>query len=168
MNNGDVTSGRVVFISLSALMRTQVPADVLENALFFFGSKRFWLWPTDDAERKESKAQPTDYLNMCNELKDLILRKEKRGEVCFLKPDVLGAPDEVVFGDYARASRWLEERGYNPLRLDSTWWESSSNDKSWRSVVANFERGLHDYEAVTTLLARSDPRLEPFLFWKSK
>jgi hypothetical protein len=117
MKNGDVPSGRVVFISLSALIERQVPTDVLENALFFFGSKRFWLWPTDDAERKESKAQPTDYLNMSNELKDLILRKERRGEVCFLKPDLLGAPDEVVFGDYARASRWLEERGYNPLRL---------------------------------------------------
>lgn len=45
---------RYIFISLSALLRDLrsggIPLEVLESALFFFGSKRFWIWPSNDAE----------------------------------------------------------------------------------------------------------------------
>ena len=65
-----------------------------------------------------------------------------------LKPDVLGEPDEVVFGDYAKASAWLAQltdprtgAPYGPLRLEREWWETSFGGgrfvgrAKWQSVL---------------------------------
>ena len=38
---------RHIFISLSKFKSEykKIPKDVIDNALFFFGSKRCWIWP---------------------------------------------------------------------------------------------------------------------------
>ncbi len=163
-------SPRVVFVSLSIIMREvpPIPMDVLEDSLFFFGSKRMWIWPSDDAAKAEAAQQPGGYADMPGWLRELLARKEARGEVCFLKPDVLGPPDEVVFGDYAAASAWLARltdprtgAPYGPLRLEPEWWEQSFAGgqfvarERWRSVVENFQEGLHSYNEVAR--ARESP-----------
>jgi hypothetical protein len=92
-----------VFISASFLARSwrAVPQEEMKNAVFFFGSKRSWLFPSNSAESQDSKQQPTDYLNFDSTLrcsiysvvqfaartegfKALILEKEKDGLVCWL------------------------------------------------------------------------------------
>jgi hypothetical protein len=175
------TSRRIVFISLSAMLRCfrHIPPAVLQDSLFFFGSKRMWIFPSNDAETKESKEQPTDYLNLPAGFRELLLAKEARGEVCFLKPDVFGIPDYEVFGDYEKASAWLQRLSdpasggapYKALKLDPAWWEhhftgSRLCPKSrWQSVVKNFAKGYHDYDAVQTLVEQSNPSLEAKLSW---
>ena len=42
-----------------------------DNSLFFFGSKRHWLFPENNEEIVDSKAQPTDYLSFDKKLLDL-------------------------------------------------------------------------------------------------
>lgn len=95
--------------------------------------------------------------------------KEKRGEVFFLKPDTLGIPDVDVVGDYEGASAWLQGLGYNPLLLDSSWWETEFKGgkhlTDGAEVVRNYSAGLHDYPAVLELLQQSDERLRPILSW---
>jgi hypothetical protein len=166
-------SPRVVFISLSIIMRElpSIPVDVLEDSLFFFGSKRMWIWPTDDAAMAEAAQQPGNYLDMPEGLRELLKRKDARGEVCFLKPDELGEPDEVVFGDYAKASAWLAQltdprtgKPYGPLRLEREWWEQSFGGGrfvprgKWHQVVQNFESGLHSYSEVRARGSRARVR----------
>ena len=110
---------RYVFVSFSFLMKEykEVPADILESSIFFFGSKRFWLFPSTDEEIEESRNQPTPYLSpSLQNLRDLVLRKEKRGEIFFLKPDNLGEPDKEVFCDFLKGSKFLEGLGYNALK----------------------------------------------------
>ena len=112
---------RAVFISCSSLMRQfkDIPKPVLENSLFFFGSKRRWLFPADKAEQIESDQQPGGYGHMNPYLKKLIAEKEKKGQVHFLKRDDLlyarypGPKDCEAF---ARASSWFENLGYPPLQ----------------------------------------------------
>ena len=163
---------RACFISLSALLRDweRVPPAELESALFFFGSKRFWLDPKTPEQRAESQSQGPGYTTeMPPQLRALIAKKDARGEVCFLKPDVLGMPDVEVFGDYSSASAWLEGLGYGALRLQRAWWLTFKGpfkfSSSGQRVVDNFERGLHDYNSVLELLAQSCPLLTPVLRW---
>jgi hypothetical protein len=115
-----------VFISLSMLMRDyeRVPTKELEDALFFFGSKRMWVWPETEVARREALQQPTRYDRIPSRLLELLERKDDAGEVFFLKPDKPGVPDVEVFGDYPRASTWLQGLGYQPLRLDPEWWRA--------------------------------------------
>ena len=82
---------RSVYISASSLAFswTRVPKPELAHALFFFGSKRSWLFPSTDEQRADSRRQPTDYNAFDPGFKELILEKEGRGEVFFLKPDSL-------------------------------------------------------------------------------
>lgn len=167
---------RQVFISYSQMARnlSKIPKKVLEDALFFFGSKRMWFFPNTPEEAAEAKQQPTDYLSTPPEFLQLLREKEARGQVCFLKPDTFGAPDEVVFGDYAKASVWLQALGFAPLILDVQWWEDSQGGfqggnhyqkgKAQR-CVENFTKGYHDYRAVMELLEQSDWGLEPVLQW---
>jgi len=163
---------RRVFISLSALLRDvregAVPAAELEGALFFFGSKRFWVWPAAPEQLAESRAQGAHYTEgMPPAFRALLERKEARGEVFFLKPDALGEPDAEVFGDYAAASAWLQGLGYGALRLQREWWEAHPGPlrfaHSGAGVADNFERGLHGYGEVMELLAQSCPQLSPVL-----
>ncbi|KAI9027014.1 hypothetical protein DFJ74DRAFT_704437 [Hyaloraphidium curvatum] len=151
---------RPVFISLSSIIARFVRLDThavgeLEKGLFFFGSKRCWVFPETDWQRAEARVQPGGYAGMPPALREMVARKEARGEVCFLKPDVPGIADIEVFGDYKRASDWLVGLGYVPLKLDPAEWEE---DEAW--VVENFRDGLHDYDAVVELLEASEPRLK--------
>ncbi len=151
-----------------------IPAGVLESphTLFFFGSKRFWLWPASEAQRQESLAQGPKYLQLDPALRELILRKEQAGQVCFLKPDVLGEPDEAVFGDYARASRWLQGAGVGPLQFLHSWWRTAWRAEEGKfcrhaeSVIENFETGLHSYGPVMELLFQAG--CDPVLQWPKK
>ena len=165
---------RHVFISLSALLRDvdsgalRLDHPELDRGLFFFGSKRFWIFPESDEQRAESYEQGDKYMKMAPAVRDLILAKEARNEVCWLKPDILGEPDVVVFGEYERASTWFESIGYAALKLDPVWWRSAAStvpSSIAEDVIANFSVGMHDYGPVIELLQRSDARLVPVLKW---
>lgn len=159
---------RYIFISLSFLLRDlktgalALDAEELERGLFFFGSKRFWIFPETEEQRAESASQGDKYLTMAQELKDLILAKEARAEVCWLKPDVLGEPDVAVFGDYHRASSWLQGIGYAALRLDPAWWHAQHPALAC-DVIENYSSGTHAYGPVIDLIRCSDARLVPVL-----
>jgi len=152
-----------------------VPVGLLEasSTLFFFGSKRCWVFPRSPEEAAEAAAQGSTYTGIPSTLRELIARKEERGEVRFLKPDVLGEPDVAVFGDYSGASTWLQLHGLGPLRLDPGWWRSTGGFRGGRhvgsgagaTVAANFQTGLHRYPQVMELLEQSDPHVEAILHW---
>ncbi len=44
--------GRAVFISASYLVRkksySKIPAKIMDTAIFFFGSKRYWIFPSNE------------------------------------------------------------------------------------------------------------------------
>ena len=107
------------------------------------------------------------YHKMHPELLSLIAAKEQKGEVHFLKRNDLeydaypGAEDPEA---YRRASAWLERLGYDPLRLDDTWWlapERRVASASWEHcqsgsrVVRNYRAGFHEYAELLELLAQS-------------
>jgi hypothetical protein len=178
---------RYVFISASSLARQwrQVPEEVLEEALFFFGSKRRWLFPSDPEQVSESMEQPGQYHLMDREFLDIILKKESRGEVIFLKHDDLryrtypGPPDTEAYqrvsvalsGETAPADPASGER-YRPLLLDPEWWREKGRgwsgfrwEKNPEFVIQNFCNGYHDYNEVMELLYQSNPTLRPILSW---
>ena len=136
---------RVVFISASYLVHeyASIPADVLATALFFFGSKRSWIFPTSDDEKVESRAQPTRYLQFPDAFKELILTKEARNEVFWLKPEC----------SYEQVSIWLQSLGYKGLQLDDTYWLTKPHGQQ---VVENYKIGEHDYDAVIKLVNQSN------------
>jgi hypothetical protein len=173
---------RDVFISLSYLLReyNRIPRDVLETSLFFFGSKRMWIFPENKVQRDEAARQPTDYTKIPAEIRALIAAKEERGEVCFLKPDVLGEPDVQVFGDYQRAAAWLAQQRdpdtgehYNRLQLDASWWEQHfkggtfCSKLQWKGVVSNFTKGTHSYRETMELIVQSNANLRPVLMYNN-
>ncbi len=51
-----------------------MPAEVLDSALFLFGSKRFWLFPETPEQEAESNQQPGGYNMFPSALKELIRR----------------------------------------------------------------------------------------------
>ena len=145
----DCNVPRVVFISASFLVREyeSIPKDVLDAALFFFGSKRTWIFPVNDDDAAESRAQPTRYLGFPNAFKELILTKEARNEVFWLKPEC----------SYDQVSAWLQSLGYNELKLDDAYWFAQLHGKR---VVDNYRAGEHDYGPVIELVNQSNsPRL---------
>ena len=77
---------RYIFISASKLQKfwKNVPKDILDNSLFFFGSKRHWLFPNSYEEMEDSKKQTTDYLSFDKDLLYIIKEKEQRNEVFYL------------------------------------------------------------------------------------
>ena len=128
-----------------------IPKDILErHAIFFFGSKKKWVLPSSDAERKE---QPSNYKRMASPLRDLIRRKHSQGHVHFLKKPSLdyrfypGPPDPKA---YSRASAWFEKLGYEKLTLDPKWWKTKSGltQGAIFKIIRNFENGFHDYNEV--------------------
>jgi hypothetical protein len=62
---------------------TEVPPELMAKAIFFFGSKRSWIFPTNDSERKDSLRQPTKYLEFPEDFKALILQRKARDYVTF-------------------------------------------------------------------------------------
>ena len=51
---------RDIVISCSTLIRRwqEMPQQVLDGALFLFGSKRCWVFPQTDQERRDARRQP--------------------------------------------------------------------------------------------------------------
>lgn len=177
---------RTVFISLSALLRkpwAELAEDPrLPTALFFFGSKRTWIFPSNDAERRESKDNNPAYLKMAPGLRECIEAKEAAGLVFWLKPDDFVYDGGLYSGDpgaYPRASEWLQSiidpvsgGPYLPLRLDPTWWRSgvaaggfdaasAEYSSDVESTLRNLKNGAHDYGPVSELLVQSNPSLQP-------
>jgi len=193
------TNRRKIFISASALARawkekmaegkeTELTAlqDCCDTALFFFGSKRSWIFPNSKAELEESRQQgryePPQFPKA---LTELIRTKEARtpSEVYFLKPPSLQYagfgtgchPRDPKAPAFAGASRWLQLHGFKPLLLDREWWLSNDRGDNYasrksltgataKSIVDNFEIGEHDYSPCIELLHQSNPGLvEPEL-----
>lgn len=158
---------RICFISASYLVREyqQIPKDVLDNAIFFFGSKRSWVFPMDANERRESTMQPTAYLSFPPDFKDLILEKEKQGLLFWLKPEQ----------DYNKVSHFIQtikdpttNKNYQPLILDDSWWENVDKQelkymKDGKRVISNYQTGEHDYNSTMELLYQSNKTLVPCL-----
>jgi hypothetical protein len=159
---------RYIFISASKLhiFWKNVPVDILNNSLFFFGSKRHWLLPEDDDEIADSKAQPTDYLSFDKELLDLIRVKEARNEVFFLKPKMTEHA-----GDYNKVSEWLISNGMNPLWLTDDKWDEMRDvveelnlyGVSVDEIKHNYKTGNHFYNEVMALIKYSNEKLIPKL-----
>eukprot|EP00475_Leptophrys_vorax_P016323 TRINITY_DN2278_c0_g2_i1.p1 TRINITY_DN2278_c0_g2~~TRINITY_DN2278_c0_g2_i1.p1 ORF type:complete len:206 (+),score=61.52 TRINITY_DN2278_c0_g2_i1:65-619(+) len=160
------TTGRVIFISATFLSQDykQVPESVMRDSLFFFGSKRCWVFPSNAAEEKESKQQPTKYSKFPDDFKQLILDKEAAGLVFWLKPEE----------DYGLVSQWLTSiddpvtgEKYKPLILDEEWWKTKFSKGKFTTrkerVVINFKTGDHDYSSVMELLYQSNPTVDPML-----
>lgn len=143
--------------------------------IFFFGSKRSWVFPETEQDRKESLLQPTRYLEFDKEFLELILDKEKKGLCYWLKPDC----------DYHKVSEFFAnlrdpETGepicvkteHNPsggLILDEKWWYDVYNQRMSKfgaraqMVIDNYHDGEHDYRSVMELIAQSQPHLKPVL-----
>ena len=140
----------------------------MESSLFFFGSKRHWLFPDNEQEIKDSEEQPTDYLSFDKNLLNLILQKEKRNQVFFLK-----SRETEHAGDYNKVSNWLEKNNFKPLWLDKDIWEKNIEyvnnkryyDISIEKIIYNYETGNHFYKEVMALLKYSDEQLEPIIIW---
>ena len=173
-------SRKLVFISFTALQRDylaqRIPPGVLESpdTLFFFGSKRFWLFPASTEQAREGLAQGPHYAAAPAPLRALVLDKEAQGRACFLKPDVLGEPDVEVFGDYARAGAWLAAAtgGAAALRLEPAWWRGVWDARRGRfcssgeAVAQNLQAGLHSYGPVCEMLWEAG--CDPVLDWGSR
>eukprot|EP01116_Phalansterium_solitarium_P011233 TRINITY_DN26855_c0_g1_i1.p1 TRINITY_DN26855_c0_g1~~TRINITY_DN26855_c0_g1_i1.p1 ORF type:complete len:176 (-),score=33.89 TRINITY_DN26855_c0_g1_i1:627-1154(-) len=164
------TAGRCIFISATYLVDDlgRVPPEVIQNAVFFFGSKRSWIFPSTQDEVKESRAQPTNYLAFPEHFKLLIQQKERDGLCFFLKPSC----------DYGLVSKFIEAiqdpvtgQCYQPLRLDPAWWRNDykMTDSLTRvrpeRVIINFQTGDHDYSSTMELLYQSNRTMLPVLQW---
>lgn len=180
---GGTPRNRRIYISLSGLMRrfdeggARLLAEIPSDALFFFGSKRSWVFPANPAEQQESKEENARYTNPRYQgLRDLILEKEQREEVFFLKPPGFRYNGDLFHGDpgaFPAASAWLQRltdpftgKPFAPLLLDPQWWRDSfkASDAKYtrdvRTIIRNFECGAHDYNPVQELLHQSNPTLE--------
>jgi hypothetical protein len=114
---------RLVFLSATFLSKQykSIPVEVLENAVFFFGSKRSWLFPANREEMLEARNNPSKYLEFDEDYKTLIRHKENQNLVFWLLPDK----------DYKKASALIEaiedpvsKENYLPLILDEAWWKT--------------------------------------------
>mmetsp|Transcript_39665 Transcript_39665/g.55247 ORF Transcript_39665/g.55247 Transcript_39665/m.55247 type:complete len:206 (+) Transcript_39665:15-632(+) len=166
---------RFVFISASRffLEWKKVPPEVLKQSLFFFGSKKTWVFPKTEIHRKDAERQPGPYPEMWRnkDFMSLLKSKDKNGEVYFLKRDDLpyqsypGPKDPEAF---PRASKWFESLSFNPLILDVQWWiEKGDGSKDFRyersvkRIIGNFTGGFHEYDEVKELIYQSNPSLTP-------
>jgi len=174
---------RTVFISLSSLLRrwdsrgVAILAELPEDSLFFFGSKRSWVFPATEAELEESRSENPRYIcRSYQPLRDLIKFKEARGEVYWLKPQGFEYNGSLYHGHpdaFPKASDWLQSLNdpttgdrYAPLLLDPQWWngsfkkEDAKYTSASRLIVKNFLNGAHDYAPVMELLHQSNPTLD--------
>lgn len=174
---------RKIYISLSSILRLwdrqgqALLEQIPENALFFFGSKRSWVFPANKEEAAESRTENAKYTSPTyQQIRELILEKEARDQVFFLKPPGFKYNGDLYHGDpaaFPKASKWLQRhkdpitgKAYAPLLLDPAWWETKfdpstcKHTKAARSVVKNFQCGAHDYAPVMELLYQSNPCLD--------
>ena len=175
----DVHEPRHMYISLSALLRkfNELGMSLLQNmqpnALFFFGSKRSWIFPKDEDELKESRDENPSYTSPQNlAVRDLILAKEAMGQVFFLKPPDFKYNGSLYHGDpgaFEKVSKWLVSlddpitgEKYKPLNLDEEWWvkewdkSTHKYTSSATTIVKNFKNGAHDYAPVKELIHQSN------------
>ncbi|WP_329575643.1 hypothetical protein OG500_01665 [Kitasatospora sp. NBC_01250] len=166
----DQDNRRYAFLSATFLSKQykSIPDETLDNAIFFFGAKRSWLFPTNREEMLEARSQPSKYLEFDDDFKSLVLQKKERGLVFWLLPDK----------SYSNASKFIEaitdpvsKENYRPLILDEDWWLTRFNSKDAkfckdaRSITSNFKQGDFDYDPVMELLYQSNPTLVPTLYW---
>ena len=122
---------RIVFISASFLVKEykEVPKEEMDRAIFFFGSARSWVFPSNDAETREAKRQPTKYLDFPQDFKNIILEKEKRGLCLWLKPQkdyrlISQALQKIPIADESQLQETEEEagveKGGNPQKDESS------------------------------------------------
>eukprot|EP00455_Lapot_gusevi_P018603 TRINITY_DN20193_c0_g1_i1.p1 TRINITY_DN20193_c0_g1~~TRINITY_DN20193_c0_g1_i1.p1 ORF type:complete len:188 (+),score=18.55 TRINITY_DN20193_c0_g1_i1:58-621(+) len=163
----EVPISRYVFISASFLAPSyeSIPRDALQHALLFFGSKRSWVFPSTDQERRESLRQPTKYLEFSDAFREFILQKEAENHVFWLK----NYPENER---YTRASEWFTslsdpESGtsYLPLKLKAADWQGH---RQQRLITQNIAEGGHDYNSVTHLVNVSNPNLRAVLTWSDR
>eukprot|EP00933_Yihiella_yeosuensis_P020964 TRINITY_DN16704_c0_g3_i2.p1 TRINITY_DN16704_c0_g3~~TRINITY_DN16704_c0_g3_i2.p1 ORF type:complete len:180 (+),score=27.85 TRINITY_DN16704_c0_g3_i2:82-621(+) len=176
-----MASQRDIYISLSSLMsRWDKLGDALltqvqPNALFLFGSKRSWVFPETESERRESRKYPRYTQSKFQRLRDLIQEKEARDEVFWLKPEGFQYNGDLYHGDpeaFPKASDWLQRQedpstgtAFSPLQLDEDWWKTQFDpktakyDKKVDRIVKNFTCGAHDYAPLMELLHQSNPTL---------
>jgi hypothetical protein len=171
---------RHMYISLSALLRkfNELGISLLQNmqpnALFFFGSKRSWIFPKNADELKESQVENPSYTSHQNQaVRDLILAKEAVGQVFFLKPPDFKYNGSLYHGDpgaFEKVSKWLVSlddpmtgEKYKPLNLDEEWWVKQWDKRTYKytfettNIVKNFKNGAHDYAPVKELIHQSNP-----------
>lgn len=163
------TNRIAIFISASYLSRQykEIPKQIMDNAIFFFGSNRKWVFPETEEEIKDSKKQPTNYLAFDPDFKNLILKKESEGRVIWLKPE---CNYRTVSQKLATIVNKNSGQKIRPLNLDVHYWKYSIEESciprfTRDMVVQNFERGQHGYFETMLLLAISDKTLVPILDW---
>jgi hypothetical protein len=159
---------KYIFISASKLHQfwKKVPKDILDSSLFFFGSKRHWLFPETEDEIIDSKNQPTDYLSFDKDFLQLIIEKEDRNKVFYLK-----TKDVEHAGDYNKVSKWFTDNEYNPLWLSDEIWEEKIeyvNEKKYfgvsiEQIKYNYNTGNHFYNEVMALIKYSNESLIPIV-----
>ncbi len=119
----DIDNRRYIFLSASFLSKQykSIPAEIIDNAIFFFGSKRSWLFPKNREEMIEARNQQAKYLEFDEDFKSLILSKEGTKSVYWMLPEK----------SFKAFSHFLEsiydpitKENYLPLILDISWWET--------------------------------------------
>ncbi|KAL0482152.1 cadherin [Acrasis kona] len=170
---------RFVAISATYLSRDFKSEDITdrdrEDMIFFFGSKRSWVFPANEEEREESLKQPTKYLEFDKTFIDMILDKESKGLCYWLKPDCdfkkvseffANIKDPVTGEKICVSSEHNKDGG---LILDERWWYDVYNQRMSQfgaraqMVIDNYRDGEHDYNCVMELIAQSQPHLKPVL-----
>jgi hypothetical protein len=164
------TNKIAVFISLSYLVHEyqDIPKSIMDKAIIFAGSDRRWVFPQNDEEARESRRQPTDYMDFPEEFKELILKKEAAGQVLWLKPD----KNFNLISDRIRemVNPHTGEK-FKALTLDDRWWLTRyKTDKGYYhahgpTVVRNYSTGEHDYIPTMELIRQSNPEMVPVLRW---
>lgn len=159
-----------VFLSAPFLSKqySNIPADVLDNSIFWFNAKRAWLFPSTREEMLEARSQPAKYLEFDEDFISLILRKDKGGLVFWLLPEKSFAKAlEFVEGSTDLAS----QEKYLPLILDTSWWNTefqTGESKYCNDVeVITYELkvGAFNPDAVMEIMYQSNPTLVPTLHW---
>jgi len=177
------SKGRQIFISLSTIFHKWDQSGeaflqtIRGDALFFFGSKHSWVFPVGEAEMKESLQNGSKYIKPQHQkIRDLIIQKEAKDQVFFLKPPGFIYNGSLMHGDpgaFPKASDWLTCHidpltgvHYKPLILDVEWWNAgfapatAKYEQCVDSITMNFQCGAHDYGPVMELLHQSNPTLE--------
>jgi len=177
---------RQIYISLSSIFRMwnlhgeALLSKIPDDALFFFGSKRSWVFPADQAEDMESRKENANYTKpVYQQIRSLILQKELRNQVFFLKPPGFVYNGDLFHGDpaaFSRASEWLvqhldpmTDKPFSPLLLNADWWKTvfipanAAFERNVDCIIKNFQCGAHDYGPVKELLHQANPNLEPIM-----
>jgi len=167
-----VDKRRYAFLSASFLSKQykSIPVDILENAIFIFGGKRSWLFPSNREEMLEARALPAKYLEFDEDFKTLVLHKEKQGLVSWMTSNASEFYKSISDKIEAIVDP-VSKENYLPLILDEAWWKTefitsdAKYQKDINAIINNFKKGEFDYDSVMELLYQSNPTIVPSLFW---